>query len=49
MTKPRDLTRRDLLASLAAAAAAGLVLVRPDRPECPKLAEKRGARWIGHL
>ncbi len=49
MTKPKDLSRRDLLTSLAAAAAAGLVLVQAARPECPKLAEKRGARWVGHL
>lgn len=48
MTKS-DMTRRDLLASFAAAAAVGLVLVKPGRPECPKLADKRGARWIGHL
>jgi hypothetical protein len=52
MKKPKaifELTRRDLLGALAAAAAGVTVAVIARRPECPKLSDRRGTRWIGHL
>ena len=40
------LTRRGFVGALAAGA---LVLIAPERPPCPRLSDRPGGRWIGHL
>jgi hypothetical protein len=42
-----ELTRRGLLGGLAAAGAV-ILLVKPERPACPRLSDMAGTRWIGH-